>query len=267
MIDRGKRNVLGIGINVIDYDGAVERIVASAKSARPLSVSALAVHGVMTGVLDPEHAFRLNKLDLVVPDGQPVRWALGLLHGERLSARVYGPNLMLKTCAAAAEEGIPVYLYGSNPSVLDALEHNLLAKYPSLKICGRSSSQFRQVDDATNSDVIERIRASGARIVFVGLGCPRQEVFAFENVAALSCSVLAVGAAFDFHAGTVEQAPAWMQDRGLEWLFRLTREPKRLWRRYLFLNPLYCWNLLLMRLDPKRFDNVGIEPRGRKNYV
>lgn len=268
MIDRGKRSVLGIGVNVIDYAAAVRHIVACAREGKPLSVSALAVHGVMTGVLEPEHGYRLNRLDLVLPDGQPVRWALRILHGERLTSRVYGPRLMLETCAAAASEGLPVFLYGSNPAVLDALEKNLRASFPGLDVCGRASSRFKQVDDETNREIIEAVRASGARIVFVGLGCPRQEVFAFENVEALSCPVLAVGAAFDFHAGTVAQAPAWMQARGLEWLFRLGSEPKRLWRRYLLLNPLYCWKIFQQWLSPQRFGTYdGARPQGRKNYA
>jgi N-acetylglucosaminyldiphosphoundecaprenol N-acetyl-beta-D-mannosaminyltransferase len=174
MVDRGKRSVLGIGISVIDYASAVARIVESAQGRKPLSISALAVHGVMTGVLDREHAYRLNKLDLVVPDGQPVRWALRFLHGERLQSRVYGPTLMLEACRAAAAQGIPIYLYGSNAKVLAALEQNLTAKFPGLVVSGRSHSRFRQVDDETNKEIIADIRASGARIVFVGLGCPRQ---------------------------------------------------------------------------------------------
>lgn len=268
MIDRGKRSILGIGINVIDYEAAVARIIAAARESRPLSVTALAVHGVMTGVQDREHGYRLNRLDMVVPDGQPVRWALNILHGERLDDRVYGPTLTLEVCAAAAANGIPVYLYGSSAEVAAKLERNLKEKFPGIVIAGRSSSRFRQVDDQTNTDIIEGIRASGARIVFVGLGCPRQEVFAFENVEKLSCPVLAVGAAFDFHAGTLSQAPRWMQDRGLEWFYRLTREPRRLWHRYVVLNPIYCWNIALQWLQPNRFDDrYQVSPEGRRNYA
>jgi N-acetylglucosaminyldiphosphoundecaprenol N-acetyl-beta-D-mannosaminyltransferase len=268
VIDRGKRPVLGIGVNVIDYDCAVARVIDAARSGTPCSVSALAVHGVMTGVLDAVHGYRLNRLHMVVPDGQPVRWALRILHGETLPSRVYGPTLMLKTCEAAAREGLPVYLYGSSPHVLEALENNLLGLFPGLIICGRSSSRFGKVDDTTNETIMQEIRSSGARIVFVGLGCPRQEVFAYENVEKLSCAVMAVGAAFDFHAGKLEQAPSWMQDRGLEWLFRLTREPRRLWRRYIILNPLFCWHLARQWLNPGRFERRNeTAPDRRQNYA
>jgi N-acetylglucosaminyldiphosphoundecaprenol N-acetyl-beta-D-mannosaminyltransferase len=239
MIDKGKRSVLGVGVNVVDYDAAVSRIIDAAVAKQPLGVSALAVHGVMTGALDRTHKYRLNRLELVTPDGQPVRWALRLLHGENLPDRVYGPKLTLLICAAAAERGLSVYLYGSRQEVLDTWVSNLSAKYPNLKIAGSEPSKFRHLTSGEQTDLDQRILESGASIVFVGLGCPRQEVFVYEHTAALRLPVLAVGAAFDFHAGLLKQAPKWMQDRGLEWAFRLWTEPRRLWRRYLYLNPLY----------------------------
>jgi N-acetylglucosaminyldiphosphoundecaprenol N-acetyl-beta-D-mannosaminyltransferase len=248
MIDKDKHNVLGILINAIDYEAAVERIIQSAHASEPLSVSALAVHGVMTGVLDPEQAYRLNHLDLVVPDGQPVRWALNLLHRAELQDRVYGPTLMLNVCDRAAQEGLPIYLYGSRIEVLTALQQNLNHCFPTLKIAGMQPSRFRQLSETEQLDIAREIQDSGAQIVFVGLGCPRQEVWAYENQSILKMPILAVGAAFDFHAQLLAQAPAWMQKLGLEWVFRLIKEPRRLWRRYAFLNPLYLWYLCLQFL-------------------
>lgn len=268
MIDRGRRSVLGVDVNVIDYDGAVERIFVAATRRKPLAASALAVHGVMTGVLDPVHLFRLNRLDMIVPDGQPVRWALRLLHGEALPSRVYGPELMLRTCERAAAEGRSIYLYGSSREVLDDLQANLKARYPALCIAGASASRFKQASDAENDEIIEAIRETEAEIVFVGLGCPRQEVFVFENAERLSCPAIAVGAAFDFHAGRLPQAPRWMQDCGLEWFYRLVQEPRRLWRRYAVLNPLFCWHLLKQLALPGRAANATeTAPEGRHNYV
>lgn len=268
MIDLGKRNVLGIGLDVIDYDGAVARILGAAEARRPFAVSALAVHGVMTGVLDRFHRYRLNQFELVVPDGQPVRWALRWLYGERLQQRVYGPELMQRVCAAAAKSGISIYLYGSKPEVITVLEDNLRQEFPDLVIAGRSASRFKKVSNAENATIIAQIRAAEPGIVFVGLGCPRQEVFAFENAEALACPVLAVGAAFDFHSGLLKQAPTWMQDSGLEWLFRLSQEPRRLWRRYLFLNPAFCWHLVRQMLWPAAFEvDRGQMPETRQNYV
>jgi exopolysaccharide biosynthesis WecB/TagA/CpsF family protein len=257
MIDRGKRPVLGVNINAVDYAAAVEKIIAAAREQRPLAVSALAVHGLMTGVLDPVHRHRLNQFDLLVPDGQPVRWALNGLHRARLKERVYGPTLMLKTCERAAEEGLPVLLYGGTAALLQELGDNLLRRFPRLQIAARMPSRFRRLTEAEREGTAAAIRASGAAITFVGLGCPRQEVWTYEMRQALRMPVLAVGAAFNFHAGHLPQAPRWLQVRGLEWLYRLIQEPRRLWKRYLLLNPLYLTLLFLQlvglcTLDPHR---------------
>lgn len=253
MINQGAHPVLGINVHAVDYDYAVAQILAAARERRPLAVSALAVHGVMTGVLDPEHARRLNGLDLVVPDGQPVRWALGWLHGRRLPDRVYGPELTLRAARALAAEGLSVYLYGSTPGVLERFARNLQAQFPGLRIAGSEASRFRQTTPDEQREVSRRIRDSGASAVFVGLGCPRQEVWAFEYRDLIGMPILAVGAAFDFHAGTLAQAPGALQRAGLEWLFRLFREPRRLWRRYALLNPLFVWHLLLQASHLRRF--------------
>lgn len=260
MIDHGKYNVLGIDINAVDYQAAVANIMDAAHHHRAMAISALAVHGVMTGVQDPEHQYRLNQFQLIVPDGQPVRWALRWLHGVRLPERVYGPTLMLRVCQQAAQEGIPVYLYGSKNEVLEKLVENLKERIPTLTIAGFQPSLFRCTTAQEKQQVVEKIRNSGAQITFVGLGCPRQEVWAYEYHQELSMPVLAVGAAFDFHAGTLKQAPAWMQKRGLEWLFRLVMEPRRLWRRYLFLNPVYLWLLFLQMLGVRKFNASASQP-------
>ena len=267
MIDLGKRNILGVRVDAIDYEGAVERIAAAAREGRPLGVSALAVHGVMTGVLDRTHRHRLNGLELVCPDGQPVRWALNRLHGAGLTDRVYGPNLTLKTCERAAADGLPVFLFGATPEILAAFEANLCAKYPALQIAGRRASEFRTLSPEERDALVTEIKASGARVTLVGIGCPRQEVWAYEMKDALSMPVLAVGAAFAFHAGLLDQAPRWMQDRGLEWLYRLGKEPTRLWRRYLYLNPLYASLAAAQwaRLWRPRTDNTT-EPAGPVCY-
>ncbi len=260
MIDRGKHNVLGVGIDAVDYDGAVARVLHAAREQRPLAVSALAVHGVMTGALDSAHRYRLNKLDMVCPDGQPVRWALRLLHGVKLPDRVYGPNMMLQVCSAAAVEKLPVFLFGGSDDLLGALRENLQRRFPTLVIAGQRASKFRTLSADEWTELGREVRASGARIMFVGLGCPRQEVFAFEFREAASMPVLAVGAAFNFHAGRLSQAPPALQRWGLEWLYRLTREPRRLWRRYVLLNPAYLTLLALQKLGLRRTDLTGGEP-------
>lgn len=263
MINMGKFPVLGVNVHAVDYAYAVHTIVSAAKAGTPCSVSALAVHGVMTGFQDRVHSRRLNGLDLVVPDGQPVRWALRWLHGKQLPDRVYGPNLTLKTAQAMAEHGLGIYLYGSQGPVLAKFEENLKVKFPGLIVSGSEPSRFRRLEAKEREELAARILASGAKAVFVGLGCPRQEVWAFEYRKALSMPILAVGAAFDFHAGTLPQAPRFLQDRGLEWLYRLVQEPKRLWKRYVILNPLYLWHVLLQKLKLSTQEPqgpIGAEP-------
>jgi exopolysaccharide biosynthesis WecB/TagA/CpsF family protein len=268
MIDHGKHNVLGIRISAVDYEAALERIITAAENGKkPLVVSALAVHGLMTGVLDRQHRFRLNRFDLLVPDGQPIRWALRWLHQTRLQDRVYGPTLMLKTCERAAAKGLPIFLFGGTSELLAALSDRLRDRFPGLRIAGQTPSRFRRLTPAERDETIAAIRASGAAITFVGLGCPRQEVWAYEFGASLAMPVLAVGAAFNFHAGLLPQAPAVLQRGGLEWLFRLLQEPRRLWRRYLLLNPLFLSLLALQWTGLRQFDpNDGLPPNEELLY-
>ncbi len=257
MINEGCFPVIGINIHAVDYEYAVDQIVSAAREKRAYAVSALAVHGVMTGALDREHAIRLNALDLVVPDGQPVRWALRWLHGVHLMDRVYGPDLALFSAKALADAGMPIYLYGSTDSVLEKLSQNLQKRFPGLQIAGMKASRFGVVTSDEQKQIAKRIRDSGARAVFVGLGCPRQEVWVYEHRHLLNMPTLAVGAAFDFHAGLVPQAPPHMQRYGLEWLYRLYQDPRRLWRRYLLLNPSYLWRVFRQRVGWDRAQGPG----------
>jgi N-acetylglucosaminyldiphosphoundecaprenol N-acetyl-beta-D-mannosaminyltransferase len=253
-----KRNLLGVLVDVVDHRRAAEMVIEAAHERRSFSVSALAVHGVMTGVLDEVQRFRLNHLDLVVADGQPVRWALNHLYSAGLRQRVYGPNLMLDVIERSAREGIPFYLYGTTQETLDLLCAKLREKFSGVQIAGAEPSQFTTVSADAAEEIAERIKASGAQIVFAGLGCPRQEVWAYEFRDRLNLPILAVGAAFPMIAGMLPMAPKWMQDRGLEWLFRLCMEPRRLWHRYLVLGPVYLamvlgqWTGMSFRAEGKQ---------------
>ncbi len=260
LIDKGKKSILGILVNAINYEAAVSKIIAAASAGKPMSVSALAVHGVMTGVLDSTHRYRLNHIDLVLPDGQPVRWALNLLYHTKLPDRVCGPNAMLQICERAAEEGLSIYLYGSKASVLEALSRNLCQRFPKLIIAGTQPSKFRQVSPQEKQETAQQIRNSGAAITFVGLGCPRQEVWAYEYRDDLSMPLIAVGAAYDFHAGNLAKSPEWLSNLGLEWVFRMMKEPRRLWKRYVFLNPLFMWLFFLQAFKIKHFDPTDATP-------
>lgn len=255
-----KRNLLGVGVCATDYAEVCESVRRAALDGRSLTLTALAVHGVMTGALDPMHRARLNALDAVVPDGQPVRWGLNLLFGDGLRDRVCGPELMLRVCAMCEAEALPVAFYGNRREVLDELRSHLGRAYPRLRVAAAIPSRFGRVSEAEQAAIAREIEASGARVVFVGLGCPRQEVWLYENRDRLHVPTLAVGAALDFHAQRLSQAPLWMRANGLEWLYRLAQEPRRLWRRYLLLNPLYLAMLAAQKLHLRRYDAQGAAP-------
>ena len=210
MVDLGQHSVLGVDVNAIDYEAAVEKIIESGRNRMAMTVTALAVHGVMTGVLDRDHNYRLNQFDLVCPDGQPVRWALRFLHGCKLADRVYGPELTLRLCEAAAKQGVGVFLFGATEEMLSQFSARLIERFPGLKIVGKRASRFRKLSSDERDELSKEINDSGAGMCFVGLGCPRQEVFAFEMRDRVKMPLIAVGAAFAFHAGLLEQAPPWM---------------------------------------------------------
>jgi len=245
------------------YDDATAAVIRAAYAGAPAAVAATSVHGLTLGAIDPIFGRQLNSIDVLTPDGQPVRWAMNLLHATGLRERVYGPTLMLRICRVAALEGFPVYLYGARPDVLERLVRRLSDVIPDLRIAGYRAPPFRPLTDAEVTADIDAMRASGARIVFVGLGCPRQERWAAEHRPELNMPIVCVGAAFDFHAGVLRQAPTWMQEHGLEWLFRLAMEPRRLWRRYMKHVPLFivlvAQQFLAMRLGPARQPLEGVE--------
>jgi exopolysaccharide biosynthesis WecB/TagA/CpsF family protein len=238
-----KREILGVGVSATTYDEAVEAILRAAHERAGGVVTALPVHGVVTAAQDPAFRAKVNGFELVAPDGQPVRWALNLLHGAGLRDRVYGPELMLRLCARAAAEGVSVFLYGSLPDVVERLRANLLARYPALRIAGAEAPPFRPLTPEEDRETVARIEASNAGLVFLGLGCPRQDEFAFAHRERLRAVQVCVGAAFDFHSGNKRMAPAFLQRNGLEWLFRLSQEPSRLWRRYLVTNSIFTARL------------------------
>jgi exopolysaccharide biosynthesis WecB/TagA/CpsF family protein len=260
VIDRGKQNVLGVLVDAVDYEAATARIVAAAEDGVAYGVSALAVHGLMEGVRDPELRHRLNALELVTPDGQPVRWAMDALHHTGLPDRCYGPTLTVHVLGEAATRGLPVFLYGSRPEVLAALEERLPERFPGLTLAGAAPSRFAQVPSGELDLIAEEIRASGARLVLAGLGCPRQEVFAYEMRGRLGMPVLAVGAAFDYHAGLLREPPERIQRLGLQWLWRLASEPSRLWRRYLSTNPAFVVGVLRQRFGGWEPDTAASVP-------
>ena len=185
---------------------------------------------------------------MVVPDGQPVRWALNSFHHVGLTDRVYGPTLTLHVLEKASEKKLNVYLYGSTEKTLAAFSGYIKANYPGVNLCGIHVDRFRDAAPEEDAVDIEKINAAGAHIVLVGRGCPRQEVWVADHLGKVHAAMMAVGAAFDFHAGTLKQAPKWMQDRGLEWFYRLIKEPRRLWKRYFVTNSYFIYLFLKYKL-------------------
>lgn len=260
MIDKGKRSVLGTLVDVVDYESALVRILEAAKASEPLAAGFMSVHAVVTAHFDPGYRARLNRFELVCPDGQPVRWGLNWLHGAGLKDRVSGPDLSFQLYGAAEREGLSIYFYGTRPETLDLLGQRLHREYPKLKIAGAEPGLYREVSETERREIVDRIRASGADILYCGLGCPKQEIFAYENRSELRMPILCIGAALDFHAGVKSRAPEWMSSRGLEWVHRLASEPRRLAGRYLKMNPIYLSLLTLQKFGVKRFPAELPEP-------
>jgi exopolysaccharide biosynthesis WecB/TagA/CpsF family protein len=238
-----KLDLLGVAVSSTNYAEATDRIVEAAKQHLPAVVSCHAVHAIVTAGRDAALRNKVNSFQMITPDGQPVRWGLNLLHRCQLRERVYGPELMLRVCRKAADEGVSVYLYGGSPEVAAKLQAKLLHDFPTLKIAGCEAPPFRPLTPDEDDRVVERIDRSGAGIVFIGLGCPKQDEFAYEHREKIGAVQVCVGAAFDFHAGVKPMAPGWMQRYGLEWCYRLVQEPRRLWRRYLVTNTSYLAKL------------------------
>ncbi len=215
---------------------------------------------------DADFRKRMNDFDLVAPDGQPVRWAMNYFHEAGLTDRVYGPELTRRLCQAAAEKSVSIYLFGSTPAVIDKLCENLRGMFPKLIIAGAESPPFRALTPEEDAAVVKRINDSGAGLLFIGIGAPKQENFAHAHRHSIKAVQLCVGAAFDFHADVKETAPAWMQKRGLEWLYRLVKEPQRLWKRYLVTNSHYL-ALFAKHAVLKKLGKFPARPKDQKQGV
>ncbi len=254
----GKQFVVSAGISKTSYAEVVElcRQWAVERAVRPNLcghyICVTSVHGIILAKDDPTFAQILNAADIATPDGMPVVWALRSF-GCRGQQRVYGPTLMLNLCESAAQNGHGIYLYGGRPEVLPLLEQRLGERFPGLRIVGRFSPPFRALTPAEDEQVQQEIRQSGCDLVFIGIGTPKQERWMYEHRQSFpGATMIGVGAAFDFHAGCRAQAPRWMQRLGLEWFFRLSAEPKRLWRRYLLVTPRFIPLWLVQRLKTVR---------------
>ncbi|MEE9405218.1 MAG: WecB/TagA/CpsF family glycosyltransferase [Algisphaera sp.] len=242
-----KRELFGVDVSLAEPNEVVDQVMQWVHAGKPAIADFMSVHSLIVAVRDKAHGTRMNDFDLVACDGQPMRWAMNRFHKADLAERTYGPTAMLNVCKRCAAEDASIYLYGGTDDVLAKLKENLTRTIPNLQIAGAESPPFRALSDDEKAEAVQRINDSGAKVVFLGIGCPKQEIFAHEQKDTIQAVQMCVGAAFNFHAGAVSQAPAWMQARGLEWFYRLIKEPRRLWKRYLVTNSIFV-ALFLKRL-------------------
>lgn len=245
-------SILGVRVDHTTYEKSTERIVDLALNGVHGYVCLANVHMVMEGYDDSQFRSVVNSADIVAPDGMPLVWGLSLL-GLRGAKRVYGPVLTSVVCEEIEKRGLPVGFYGGSEEVLKLMMSNLKAKFPSLNVAYAFSPPFRALTNDEEAKVIENITTSGIRILFVGLGCPKQETWMAEHKDAIPAVMIGVGAAFDFIAGVKPQSPRWMQHVGLEWLFRLITEPSRLWKRYLYHNPRFMFKFACQLLGIRKY--------------
>jgi N-acetylglucosaminyldiphosphoundecaprenol N-acetyl-beta-D-mannosaminyltransferase len=230
------RFILGVRTDSPSYSGATTKVLAWANTPESRYVCVSNVHVTMESYDSAEYRAIVNGADLVTPDGMPLVWALRLF-GVARATRVYGPTLTEHVLERASAAGVPVGFYGTGPEVLARMLDVCRRRFPGLRVGYAYAPPFRQLTAAEDAAVVDEINGSGARILFVGLGCPKQERWMASHKGRVNAVMLGVGAAFDFLSGVKRQAPAWMQRAGLEWLFRLASEPRRLWRRYAYHNP------------------------------
>ena len=247
MADHQRVDVLGVHVSAINPTMALEQIAEWVDRGDRQYVCVTGVHGVTESRRDPELQSIHNASGLTTPDGMPMVWC-GRWAGARWMRRVYGPDLMLEVVTEAAKRGWSSYFYGSTDATLSALVSNLSKRIPGMNVAGTYAPPFRPLTPEEDAAVVERINAARPDLVWVGLSTPRQERWMAAHRSVLDAPVLlGVGAAFDFHAGAKRQAPKWMQRSGLEWLFRLLSEPRRLWRRYLVGNSTFLWGIARRR--------------------
>lgn len=248
--DRKRCRAVSLDIDVCTHASAADRVIKLARAGRGSYVCFGTVHMIMEAVDSPEFAEPVNAADMIVPDGMPTVWMQRLQKAEG-AERVRANDLMMLLMARAESESLKVGFYGGRPEVIEAIRDRAGREHPDLKITYAFSPPFRPLTSDEDDEITANINSSGTEILFMGLGCPKQENWMAEHKERLNCVMLGVGASFDFYAGNVKESPAWLGRLGLEWLYRLTQEPKRLWRRYLILNPRFIWRAARQLMIPR----------------
>ena len=239
--------------DVVNHESVIGKIAELVKKGKGGYVCFSTVHMIMEAYDNPEYAGKVNAADLIITDGMPLVW-MQKLQGVKTASRVRGSDLMVSLCGYAEKNNLSVGFYGGRQEVIDAVKERAAKELPKLKIVYAFSPPFRSLTGEEDAIITAEINAATPDILFAGLGCPKQENWMWAHKDKLKTVMLGVGAAFDFYAGNLKQSPEWMGKSGLEWLFRLTQEPKRLWKRYLILNPRFILLATLQLLGLKKFE-------------
>jgi N-acetylglucosaminyldiphosphoundecaprenol N-acetyl-beta-D-mannosaminyltransferase len=251
---RERVRVVSLDTDVVDHDSAVERVVELVRKRHGGYVCFATVHMVMESYDSPEFASKVNAADMIVTDGMPIVW-MQKLQKRNEATRVRANDLMILLCKRAERERLTVGFYGGQPEVIDAVRERAKRDFPDMRIVYAYSPPFRALTPDEDEKITNEINAAAPDLLFMGLGCPKQENWMATHRNHLTAVMLGVGASFDFFAGNVKESPAWLGRLGLEWLYRLAQEPQRLWRRYLILNPRFMWHALRQLLSSQRSAN------------
>jgi len=247
-------NILGVGVHAIDLHQAIEQVCSAIEDGRKGYVCVTGVHGIMEAQTDPQFRSILNRSLITTPDGMPTVW-IGRLQGFSGMKRVFGPDLMLETCKMSVERGYTHFLYGGAPGVAKALEEILVRRFPGLRVVGTYTPPFRLLKPAEEALLRNMVADSRPDIFWTGLSTPKQERFMAKYLPTLDTKLMfGVGAAFDVHTGRIQDAPDWIKDAGLQWLHRLSQEPGRLWKRYLFNNPRFIFKMAAQLTGLTKYD-------------
>ena len=247
-----KYSVFGLNYSVTNYDEASNLIIAHAKVKNSFTVACLPVHGLIEAYRSKEFNKVANHIDMVVTESYPIIWALNSVHHLKLRKRVVGADLTLNVLEKASKNKLKVFLFGSTENTILKFSEYIKQKYPDVEICGMQSDRFRESTEEEDKIDIDLINSKGSHIVLVGRGCPRQEYWIDSHKNKINASMMAIGAVFDWYAGTVKRAPKWIQNLSLEWLYRFLQEPRRLWKRNVITNSFYLF-LMAKYILKKKF--------------
>jgi N-acetylglucosaminyldiphosphoundecaprenol N-acetyl-beta-D-mannosaminyltransferase len=261
------QDIIGTPVCILSFNDQINLIVTWAKNCQSKMVCVANVHMLIEAWQNSDFASVLRQADLVTPDGIPLVW-MSKLMGAKQAQRVAGMDIFLATCEQASQAQISIFLLGSKPDILDRIHQRLKKEFPNLKIAGMNSPSFGSLEPTVDTNIMQMINSSGASIVFVALGCPKQELWMAQYQDKIQAVTIGVGGVFPVYAGALKHAPKFIRNAGFEWLFRLSLEPRRLWKRYAQTIPIFIWLALNQLFTQKVIDLIGTkEPKRRRNLM